>query len=94
MEDAETLIGGTWQLNVKAHPNAAQQPLSRIPAVANLPMEKTFWTVDKTDIPDVYMNQVGEGRVVYFPWGHRSRLLGGHGSRSRTADPQLHRVGH
>jgi len=68
MEDAETLIGGTWQLNVKAHPNAAQQPLSRIPAVANLPMEKTFWTVDKTDIPDVYMNQVGEGRVVYFPW--------------------------
>jgi hypothetical protein len=68
MEDAETLIGGTWQLNVTAHPDAAQQPLSRIPAVANLPMEKTFWTIDKTDIPDVFMNQVGKGRVVYFPW--------------------------
>lgn len=68
MEDAETLIGGTWQLNVTAHSTAAQQPLSRIPAVANLPMEKTFWTVDKTNIPDVFMNQIGKGRVVYFPW--------------------------
>jgi hypothetical protein len=68
MEDADTLIGGTWQLNVKPHAEAGQQPLSRIPAVANLPMEKTFWTVEKTDIPDVFMNQVGAGRVVYFPW--------------------------
>jgi hypothetical protein len=66
--DAETVIGGTWQLNVKAHSEAVKQPLYRIPAVANLPMEKTFWTVDKTDAPDVFMNQVGEGRVVYFPW--------------------------
>jgi hypothetical protein len=68
MEDAETLIGGTWQLNVAPHSEAAQQPLSRIPAVANLPMEKTFWTVEKTEMPDVFMNQVGAGRVVYFPW--------------------------
>jgi Hypothetical glycosyl hydrolase 6/Beta-galactosidase trimerisation domain len=66
--DAETVIGGTWQLNVKAHSEAVKQPLYRIPAVANLPMQKTFWTVDKTDAPDVFMNQVGEGRVVYFPW--------------------------
>jgi hypothetical protein len=68
LEDAETLIGGTWQLNVTPHAGIVQQPLSRIPAVANLPMEKTFWTVDKTDIPDVFMNQVEAGRVVYFPW--------------------------
>ncbi len=68
MEDADTLIGGTWQLNVKPHAGGAQQPLSRIPEVANLPMEKTFWTVEKTDMPDVFMNQVGSGRVVYFPW--------------------------
>jgi hypothetical protein len=68
LEDADTIIGGTWQLNVKAHEGGTHQPLMRIPAVANLPMEKTFWTVSKTDTPDVFMNQVGEGRVVYFPW--------------------------
>jgi hypothetical protein len=68
LEDVETMIGGTYQVNVRAHSGHEQQPLMRIPAVANLPMEKTFWTVDKTDIPDVYMNEVGAGRVVYFPW--------------------------
>jgi hypothetical protein len=68
MEDADTLIGGTWQLNIKPHSNPAAQPLLRIPAIANLPMEKTYWTVERTDMPDVLMNQVGAGRVVYFPW--------------------------
>jgi hypothetical protein len=68
LEDADTIIGGTWQLTVKAHDGAPVQPLLRIPSVANLPMEKTFWTVDKTDVPDVLMNTIGSGRVVYFPW--------------------------
>jgi hypothetical protein len=68
LEDADTIIGGTWQLNVTPHSGHERQPLTRIPAVANLPMEKTFWTVDKTEIPDVYMNEAGGGRVVYFPW--------------------------
>ena len=68
LEDADTIIGGTWQIEVKAHAGGQPQPLFRIPAVANLPMEKTFWTVDKTDVPEVMMNQVGPGRVVYFPW--------------------------
>jgi len=67
MEDADTLIGGTWLLNVKAHAGI-HAPLLRIPAVPNLPMEKTFWPAEKSDIPDVFMNQVGAGRVVYFPW--------------------------
>jgi hypothetical protein len=67
MEDADTLIGGTWQLNVKAHA-ATAQPLLRIPSVPNLPMEKTFWPVEKSEVPDVFMNQIGAGRVVYFPW--------------------------
>ena len=31
-------------------------------------MEKTFWTIDKTDIPDVFMSELGKGRVVYVPW--------------------------
>jgi hypothetical protein len=68
LEDAEILIGGTWQLDVKPHQTMGRPPLTWIPPVTNLPMEKTYWTVNQTDIPGVYLRQVGKGRVVYFPW--------------------------
>jgi type 1 glutamine amidotransferase len=68
MEDAEFLMGGTWQLTTRPHNADTHPPLTRIPAVANLPMEKTFWTLEKTDEPEVYMQEFGNGRVVYFPW--------------------------
>ena len=68
LEDAEILIGGTWQLDVKSEQQADRPPLTWIPPVTNLPMEKTYWTVKQTDTPGVYMRQAGKGRVVYFPW--------------------------
>lgn len=68
MEDAEFLMGGTWQLTTKPDGSSMPPPLTRIPAVANLPMEKTFWTLEKTDEPEVYWKEFGKGRVVYFPW--------------------------
>ncbi len=67
LASAQNLIGGTNQITVK-QTAGAKPPLTRIPAVANLPMEKTFWTVDRTDIPEVLLNTVGKGRVIYFPW--------------------------
>ena len=68
LEDAEILIGGTWQLDVKS-PGPLENPaLTWVPPVTNLPMEKTYWTVRQTDTPGVYMRQIGKGRVVYFPW--------------------------
>jgi hypothetical protein len=68
LEDAEILIGGTWQLDVTLREPIAHPPLTWIPPVTNLPMEKTYWTVNQTDIPGVYFRQIGKGRVVYFPW--------------------------
>jgi len=68
LEDAEILIGGTWQLDVKPRETVEAPPLTWIPPITNLPMEKTYWTVKQTEIPGVYLRQVGKGRVVYFPW--------------------------
>jgi Hypothetical glycosyl hydrolase 6/Beta-galactosidase trimerisation domain len=68
MDDAEMLMGGTWQLTTKPRGAYPNPPLTRIPAVANLPMEKTFWTLEKTEEPEVYTQELGKGRVVYFPW--------------------------
>ena len=31
-------------------------------------MEEVFPRVPKTDIPEVFVREVGKGRVVYFPW--------------------------
>ena len=68
LEDAEILIGGTWQLDVKLREPVAHPPLTWIAPITNLPMEKTYWTVNQTDIHGVYFRQIGKGRVVYFPW--------------------------
>jgi hypothetical protein len=31
-------------------------------------MEEVFPRVPKTDIPEVFVREVGQGRAVYFPW--------------------------
>ncbi len=68
LEDADIVAGAVWQLDVKARTPPSSVPLTRIPPITNLPMEKTYWTVQRTDIPGVYAREVGAGRVVYFPW--------------------------
>lgn len=68
LEDAQYIIGGTWQVDVKNREPIQYAPLTRIPPMTNLPMEKTFWTLDRTNVPGVYLKQFGAGRVVYFPW--------------------------
>ena len=39
-----------------------------MPSYPDLPMERVFATVWQTDVPMVYLNTVGKGRVVYFPF--------------------------
>jgi hypothetical protein len=43
-------------------------PLTLIPSYPDLPMEQVFPRVPRTDIPEVYLREIGAGRVVYFPW--------------------------
>lgn len=68
LEDADILIGGVWQLDVKPTEPLSDVALTRIPPITNLPMEKTYWTVQRTDVPGVYTRQIGASRIVYFPW--------------------------
>jgi hypothetical protein len=42
--------------------------LTLIPAYPDLPMEKVYARQPHTDIPQVFMREIGAGRVVYFPW--------------------------
>jgi len=68
LEDAGRIINGVHRIPAEPHEKGSYCPLTLIPAYPDLPMEKVFPRVPKTDIPGVSARQVGPGRVVFFPW--------------------------
>ena len=48
--------------------SSLRSPLTLIPSYPDLPMEKVYPRVPKTDIAEVYLSEIGPARVVYFPW--------------------------
>jgi hypothetical protein len=47
---------------------AAYRPLTLVPSYPDLPMEQVWARVPRTDTPGIFAQQVGRGRVVYFPF--------------------------
>ncbi len=68
LEDASRIINGVRRLEVEATVPFRNPPLTLIPSYPDLPMEKVYPRVLKTDVPQVYLREPGGGRVVYFPW--------------------------
>jgi hypothetical protein len=67
LEDASRIINGVHRVEVEALAPLANPPLTLIPSYPDLPMEKVFPRVPKTDVPQVVLREPGRGRVVYFP---------------------------
>jgi hypothetical protein len=67
LEDAPRIIHGIWRLNVRPR-QPFPSPVTLIPAYPNLPMEDVYPRVPRTETREVYVREVGRGRVVYFPW--------------------------
>jgi hypothetical protein len=99
LDDAPRVIHGTWRLEVTPRAEFASRPLTLIPSYPDLPMEMVYPRVPKTDVAEVYLREVGAGRVVYFPWdidrvfwevlGVDHGLLLGNAVRWATADELL-----
>ncbi len=70
LEDAQRLIYGGYQLQVRAHEGATFEapPLTLVPPYPDLPMEEVYPRHPRTDIPGLYCRRYGRGRVVYIPW--------------------------
>src|ERR1051325_5506400 len=68
IEDAVRIVNGVNRVKVKAAGESARAPLTLVPSYPDLPMEEVYTRVARTDIPGVFVRQVGRGRVVYFPW--------------------------
>jgi Hypothetical glycosyl hydrolase 6/Beta-galactosidase trimerisation domain len=67
-EDAGRIINGIHRLHVASTDSATYAPLVVIPTYADLPMEECFPPPETTHEPGVLARNVGQGRVVYFPW--------------------------
>jgi hypothetical protein len=68
LEEAGRIINGVNRVKVETTTPMPYAPLTLIPSYPDLPMEMVWPRVNQTDIAEVYVRQVGEGRVVYFPW--------------------------
>jgi len=68
LDDATRIINGVWRLEVKATRDFGTPPLTLIPSYPDLPMEKVYPRISKTDQPQVYLRDLGQSRIVYFPW--------------------------
>ena len=68
LEDAGRIINGVHRVLVETTKPLSAVPLTLIPSYPDLPMEMVWPRVNQTDIPQVYLHQVGAGRIVYFPW--------------------------
>jgi hypothetical protein len=68
LDDVPRIIHGTYRLEVAAKQEFRHPPLTLIPSYPDLPMEMVYPRIPKTDIAELYLREVGAGRVVYFPW--------------------------
>ncbi|MGE5646196.1 MAG: alpha-amylase family protein [Acidobacteriota bacterium] len=68
LEDATRIINGVSRVHTRTHGACPNPPLTLIPSYPDLPMEEVYPRVPETDIPEVYLKEIGSARVVYFPW--------------------------
>jgi hypothetical protein len=68
LEDASRIVHGASRIEVNPREKFGPMPLTLIPSYPDLPMEKVYPRVTKTETAEVYLREEGQGRVVYFPW--------------------------
>ncbi|MES1226010.1 MAG: alpha-amylase family protein, partial [Bacteroidota bacterium] len=66
MEDAFRIINTVYQVDVVPKENFPS-PVTLIPTYPDLPMEDVYPRVADTDEREIYLKEIGKGRVVYIP---------------------------
>ena len=66
-EDAGRIINAVNQVDVTPAGSSQFAPLRIVPSYPDLPMESVFTRPGVAHSPGVFVQQVGRGRVVYFP---------------------------
>jgi Hypothetical glycosyl hydrolase 6/Beta-galactosidase trimerisation domain len=66
-DDAGRMINTIGYVDVKPIAAFGPPPLTRVPSYPDLPMEDVYPRESKTDVAEVYLREVGKGRVAYLP---------------------------
>jgi hypothetical protein len=68
LEDTPRIINGVWRVDVEGTEKGLHPPLTLIPSYPDLPMEMVYPRVPQTNTPEIILREVGQSRIVYFPW--------------------------
>jgi hypothetical protein len=68
LDDAGRIINGTHRVHVETRDKSIYAPLEVVPPYPDLPMEEVFPRMTDAHDPGVFLREIGQGRVVYFPW--------------------------
>jgi hypothetical protein len=68
LDDAGRIINGTHRVHVEVRDKSIYTPLELVPPYPDLPMEEVFPRTTDTQDPGVFLREIDQGRVVYFPW--------------------------
>ena len=67
LDDTPRIINGAYRIKVTPK-MAFPSPITLIPTYPDLPMEDVYPRVARTDSRELYLREIGAGRVAYVPW--------------------------
>ena len=68
LDETERIINGLFWLDVEPVDPSMRSPLTLIPSYPDLPMEMVYPRVERTDTAAVYLREMENSRIAYFPW--------------------------
>ncbi len=67
LEDAGRIINGIYRLRVTPQ-GSFPSPVTLVPTYPDLPMEDVYTRIPDPDTRELYLRDLGESRIAYFPW--------------------------
>lgn len=67
LHDTSRIINGIYRLGIQPL-EEFPSPLTLIPSYPDLPMEHVYPRIPVTGIREIFLREIGDSRVVYFPW--------------------------
>lgn len=68
LEDAARIVNGGRRVDVSPRAAFPDPPVTHVPTYPDLPMEEVYPRVLDSGHPEVFLREIGDSRVVYFPW--------------------------
>ena len=67
LENAYRIVNAIYRVKTKPQSSAFPSPVTLVPTYPDLPMEDVYPRMEDTDIRELYLRELGKGRVAYIP---------------------------